>query len=132
MVTNSPSANLLLPLPSFINQIITFLWLRSEVTIGWWPRRGGGQINTRWNQDNHPEAFPSSSLRLQNPLPLGNAFIIVDNEGVLMKATWEGTPLAMWLEWSHNKQAFFVCLLASITSVILCGHTNAGDTLLSA
>ncbi|MBW0534410.1 hypothetical protein O181_074125 [Austropuccinia psidii MF-1] len=40
MVTISPSLNVLSPLPSLIGQIITLLRSRSEVTIGWWPRRG--------------------------------------------------------------------------------------------
>ncbi|MBW0525006.1 hypothetical protein O181_064721 [Austropuccinia psidii MF-1] len=40
MVTIGPSSNVLTPSPSFIGQKMTSLRLKSEVTIGWWPRKG--------------------------------------------------------------------------------------------
>ncbi|MBW0571674.1 hypothetical protein O181_111389 [Austropuccinia psidii MF-1] len=40
MVTIGPSSNVLLPSPSFIGRIVTALRSGSQVTIGWWPRRG--------------------------------------------------------------------------------------------
>ncbi|MBW0484848.1 hypothetical protein O181_024563 [Austropuccinia psidii MF-1] len=132
MVTISPSLNVLLPSPCFIGQIITLLWSRSEVTIGWWPRRGGGHINTGEDWANHPELFPSTYLGSRRPFPLGNSFIIVDHKGVLERASWLGTALALWSEGSDNKQAFLVYLLASITSVSRCQGADAGDTPLSA
>ncbi|MBW0565343.1 hypothetical protein O181_105058 [Austropuccinia psidii MF-1] len=39
-MTIGPSSNVLSPSPSFMGRISTFLRSRSEVTIGWWPRRG--------------------------------------------------------------------------------------------
>ncbi|MBW0490560.1 hypothetical protein O181_030275 [Austropuccinia psidii MF-1] len=120
MVTIGPSSNVLLPSPSFIGWIITSLRSRSEVTIGWWPRRGGGKIDTGRDRANHPELFPSACLGSRCPFLLRNTFIIVDHKGVLARASWAGTPLAAWLEGSDNKQAFLVCLLASITSIGCC------------
>ncbi|MBW0540823.1 hypothetical protein O181_080538 [Austropuccinia psidii MF-1] len=132
MVTIGPRSNVLLPLPSFIGWIITLLRSRSEVTIGWWPRRGGGKINAWRDRANHPELFPSACLGSRGPLPLGNTFIIVNHKGVLTRASWTGTPLGTWLEGLDNEQEFLVCLLASITSISCCLGTNAGDTPLSA
>ncbi|MBW0488292.1 hypothetical protein O181_028007 [Austropuccinia psidii MF-1] len=132
MVMIGPSSNVLSPFPSFIGQIITLLWSRSEVAIGWWPRRGSRQINTRWNRANFLELLPSAPLGSQRPFPLGNAFIIVDHKGFLTRACWAGTPLATWSEGLQNKQAFLVCLLERITSVGHHGEADAGDTLLGA
>ncbi|MBW0583493.1 hypothetical protein O181_123208 [Austropuccinia psidii MF-1] len=120
MVTIGPSSNVLLPLPSFIGRIITLIGSRSEVTIGWWPRRGGGQIDTGRDRANHPESFLSACLWSRCPFPLRNNFIIVDHKGVLTTESWSGTPLAAWSEGLDNKQAFLVCLSASIKSINHC------------
>ncbi|MBW0565562.1 hypothetical protein O181_105277 [Austropuccinia psidii MF-1] len=104
-VTSGPSSNVLSPSPSFIGWIITSLQSRSEVTIGWWPRRGGGQIDTGRDRANRPESFPLACLGWQCPFSLGNTFIIIDHKGVLPRASWAGAPLAVWSEGSDNKQA---------------------------
>ncbi|MBW0526519.1 hypothetical protein O181_066234 [Austropuccinia psidii MF-1] len=103
MVIIGPSSNVLLLSPSFISQIITSLQSRNEVTIGWWPRRGGGQIDTGRDRANRLELFLSACLASRCPFLLGNTFNITDHKGVLA-----GTPLAAWLEELNNKRAFLV------------------------
>ncbi|MBW0594156.1 hypothetical protein O181_133871 [Austropuccinia psidii MF-1] len=132
MVTISPSSNVLSPSPSFIGRIITSLRSRSEVTIGWWPRRGSGQIDTGGDRANRPESFPLACLGARRPFTLGNGFIIVDHKGVLARASWARTRLASWSEGADNERTFLVCLSASITSVVRRRGTNAGDTPLGA
>ncbi|MBW0580310.1 hypothetical protein O181_120025 [Austropuccinia psidii MF-1] len=121
-----------MPSPSFIGKIITLLRSRSEVAIGWWPRRGGGQINAGGDRDNHPQLFPWACLRSRCPFALGYGFIIVDHKGVSKRVSWARTPLATWSEGVDNEQAFLVCLSASITSVGCRQGTNAGVTPLGA
>ncbi|MBW0499910.1 hypothetical protein O181_039625 [Austropuccinia psidii MF-1] len=127
MVTICQSSNVLSPLPSFIGQIITSLWFRSEVTIRWWPRRG---------VDKSILEGPGLIVQNHSCLPvLGPS--IHSRWGMLSsssttKESWAGTLLAMWLEWPDNEQAFLACLLASITSAGCCQGANAGDTPLSA
>ncbi|MBW0584744.1 hypothetical protein O181_124459 [Austropuccinia psidii MF-1] len=121
MVTIGPSLNVLSPLPSFIGQIITSLRSRSEVTIG-----GGVDKST----------LDGTGLIVRNlsqcPFALGYGSIIVDHEGVLARASWARTPLAVWSEGADNKQTSLVCLSARITSVSRRRGTNAGDTPLGA
>ncbi|MBW0587885.1 hypothetical protein O181_127600 [Austropuccinia psidii MF-1] len=132
MVTISPSLNVFFPLPSFIGRIITSLRSRGEVTIRWWPRRGGGQINAWGDRANHPESLPPACLRSRCPFVLGHHFIIVDHKGVLARVSWVRITLALWSEGADSKKTFLVCLSASITSIGCCLGTNAGDTLLGA
>ncbi|MBW0582544.1 hypothetical protein O181_122259 [Austropuccinia psidii MF-1] len=105
METIGPNSNVLLPLPSFIGQIITWRQSRSEVTIRWWHRRRGGQINTGGDRSNHPQLFPSACLRSGCSFPLGKTFIMVDHKGVLARV---------------SKRTFLVGLFASIASVGRC------------
>ncbi|MBW0521178.1 hypothetical protein O181_060893 [Austropuccinia psidii MF-1] len=98
MVTISTISNALMPSPSFIGGKITLLWSRSEVTIAWWPRRGGGQTNTGGNQDNHVEGFPSACLWSWGPFTLRSSFTLINYKGVLPRVSCAGTPLATWLE----------------------------------
>ncbi|MBW0495546.1 hypothetical protein O181_035261 [Austropuccinia psidii MF-1] len=93
---------------------------------------GGGQINTGGNRANQGEAFLSSCSWSWGPFVLRNAFIIFDYERVLTRSSCTGTSLAVWSEEAHNKQIFFVCLLASITGVCHFGGADAGVTPLRA
>ncbi|MBW0531484.1 hypothetical protein O181_071199 [Austropuccinia psidii MF-1] len=67
-MTIGPSLNVLSPSPSFIDRIITLLWLRSELTIGWWPRRGVDKLILEgtglivWNPSHRPAWGPGVHL----------------------------------------------------------------------
>ncbi|MBW0527341.1 hypothetical protein O181_067056 [Austropuccinia psidii MF-1] len=127
MVTIGLSLNFLLPSASFIGWIITSLQSRSEVTIRWWHSGGVDRSILEGTEQIVQKHYclPAWSWGVHSCSGMLSS-------SSTTKVSCAGSPLAAWLEWLHNKQAFCVCLSASIRSIGCHGGADAGDTPLSA